>query len=270
MYILKETDVCWESGLMTRRALSPDLITADHTMADLPTSRAQYFSRARSASGRFFYVFCGKSERESETEMRGEGLWESLITINRGEREGEEEEQPRSRAPSWIFCKDDGDCNENVKKWHVHQQNNNFACAAFSFPISCSCTTTTLKIFLLKIPRFDWGRQHEDRISLSGDRLLVRIIKSSQHKARNKRLSFLASPELIASSSRPNTVGYPDSSSPCLVTGNRPRDQKKRWALGMSWMRMIGWSEQLVGSFIGYPIKLYDLQPFGLRHMVDN
>ena len=202
--------------------------------------------------------------------MRGEGLWESLITIKRGEREGEGEEQPRSRAPSWIFCKDDGDGNENVKKWHVHQQNNNFACAAFSFPISCSCTTTTLKIFLLKIPRFDWGRQHEDRISLSGDRLLVRIIKSSQHKARNKRLSFLASPELTASSSRPNTVGYPDSSSPCLVTGNRPRDQKKRWALGMSWMRMIGLSEQLVGSFIGYPIKLYDLQPFGLRHMVDN
>ena len=35
-------------------------------------------------------------------------------------------------------------------------------------------------------------------------------------------------------------------------------------------MRMIGLSEQLVGSSIGYPIKLYDLQPFGLRHMVDN
>ena len=175
---------------MTRRALSPDL-TADHTMADLPTSRAHFFSRARSTSGRFFMC-----ERESETEMRGEGLWESLITIKRGEREGEGEEQPRSRAPSWIFCKDDGDGNENVKKGHVHQQNNNFACAAFSFPISCSCTTTTLKIFLLKIPRFDWGRQHEDRISLSGDRLLVRIIKSSQLKARNKRLSFLARLEL--------------------------------------------------------------------------
>ena len=33
---------------------------------DLPTSRAQIFAQARSARGRFFYVFCGKSKRESD------------------------------------------------------------------------------------------------------------------------------------------------------------------------------------------------------------
>ena len=33
-------------------------------MVDLLTSRAQYFSRAQSGSGRFFYVFYGKCERE--------------------------------------------------------------------------------------------------------------------------------------------------------------------------------------------------------------
>ena len=119
-----------------------------------------------------FYVFCGKSERESETEMRGEGLWESLITINRGEREGEGEEQPRSRAPSWIFCKDDGDCNENVKKWHVHQQNNNFACAAFSFPISCSCTTTTRTLWDILTQALSVLSRGIDKVTKRNDGLL--------------------------------------------------------------------------------------------------
>ena len=55
---------------------------------DLPTSWAQIFSRARAVD---FYVFCGKSEQESESswcwgqlpepEMRSEGLWESLSPV---------------------------------------------------------------------------------------------------------------------------------------------------------------------------------------------
>ena len=49
---------------MTRRALSPDL-TADHIMADLPTSRAQFFSRARSASGRFFMISAAKARERA-------------------------------------------------------------------------------------------------------------------------------------------------------------------------------------------------------------
>ena len=45
----------------------------------LPTSRAQIFSRTRSASGRFFMVSAAKaSERATEPEMRSEGLRECL------------------------------------------------------------------------------------------------------------------------------------------------------------------------------------------------
>ena len=45
----------------------------------LPTSRAQIFSRARSASGRFFMFSVAKaSERATEPEMRSEGLRECL------------------------------------------------------------------------------------------------------------------------------------------------------------------------------------------------
>ena len=45
----------------------------------LPTSRAQIFSRTRSASGRLFMVSAAKaSERVTEPEMRSEGLRECL------------------------------------------------------------------------------------------------------------------------------------------------------------------------------------------------
>ena len=45
----------------------------------LPTSRAQIFSRTRSASGRFFMFSAAKaSERATEPEMRSEGLRECL------------------------------------------------------------------------------------------------------------------------------------------------------------------------------------------------
>ena len=43
----------------------------------LPTSRAQFFSPTRSASGRFFMVSAAKaSERVTELEMRSEGRTE--------------------------------------------------------------------------------------------------------------------------------------------------------------------------------------------------
>ena len=38
-------------------------------MLELPTSRAQILSRARSVSDRFFCVFCAKSERESQARL---------------------------------------------------------------------------------------------------------------------------------------------------------------------------------------------------------
>ena len=44
---------------------NPVLRTHSILLLDLPTSRAQIFSLARGASGMIFYVFCGKSERES-------------------------------------------------------------------------------------------------------------------------------------------------------------------------------------------------------------
>ena len=225
MHILNETDVCWESGLMTRRALSPNL-TADHTMADLPTSRAQFFSRAPNASGRFFMFFCGKSERESETEMRGEGLWESIITIKRGEGRGRGRGSLDPVHLLEFFAKTTATATRTSKgDMFISKTTISHVQHSLS-PFPGSCTTTTLKIFLLKIRRFDWGRQHEDRISLSGDRLLVRIIKSSQHTAKNKRLSFLARPELyncIVIKAKHCGIS-PGSSFLCLVTGNRPRD----------------------------------------------
>ena len=53
------------SGLSRSLLPTAFLETAVYCL-DLPTSRAQIFSRARSESGRFFYVFCSKNERRSE------------------------------------------------------------------------------------------------------------------------------------------------------------------------------------------------------------